>query len=99
MELTEILDFLEAPLVLELDNMRDTSHIQSFLVEKENITIEYSVLVITRDIAFRDFVVVDASIDHLEFSVDNGELTIEQFDIVSDLIYAKIERAVNNLME
>ena len=101
MELTEILDFLEAPLVLELDNMRDTSHIQSFLVEKETITIEYSVLVITRDIAFGDFVVVDASIDEFEFSVDaeDDSYTIDELEIVSDLIYAKIERAVNNLME
>ena len=100
MELTEILDFLEAPLVLELDNMRDTSHIQSFLVEKETITIEYSVLVITRDIAFQDFVIVDASIDEFEFSVDaEDDYTIDELEIVSDLIYAKIERAVNNLME
>ncbi len=99
MELTEILDFLEAPLLLELDNMRDTSHIQSFLVEKDNITIKYDVLVITRDIAFQDFVVIDASIDDFEFYVDNGELTIKEFDILSDLIYAKIERAVNNLMQ
>ena len=100
MELTEILDFLEAPLVLELDNMRDTSHIQSFLVEKETITIEYSVLVITRDIAFQDFVVVDASIDSFEFSVDAQNVyEIDEFDMVGDLIYAKIERAVNNLME
>lgn len=100
MELTEILDFLEAPLVLELDNMRDTSHIQSFLVEKETITIEYSVLVITRDIAFGDFVVVDSSIDAFEFSVDaEDDFTIDELEIVSELIYAKIERAVNNLME
>ena len=100
MELTEILDFLEAPLVLELDKMRDTSHIQSFLVEKETITIEYSVLVITRDIAFGDFVVVDASIDAFEFSVDAQNVyEIDEFDMVGDLIYDKIERAVNNLME
>ena len=94
MKAQDLYDFLQEPLPIEIDAMRDREHTQSILIEKESFNVNFDVIVITGDEGtFGGSGIISAEM--LNLYISNEDCTV--VDIARDLIDIKVVDAVGGL--
>ena len=96
MSTPDLLEFLEEPFTLEIDSIRDREHTQSMVIERDSFTIEFDVLVTTKECnSFGSSGITSAYLTGLHVIDERLSHNV----LAEDLIYHKIDKAVELLIE
>lgn len=96
MSTPDLLEFLEEPFTVEIDSLRDSEHTQSIVIERDSFTVEFDVLVTTKECnSFGSSGITSAYLTGLHVRDER----LSRNALANDLIYHKIDKAVELLIE
>ena len=95
MKAQDLYDFLQEPLSIEIDAMRDIEHTQSILIELESFNVEFDVYVVTGSGNYFGCSGVISS-EMLNLEVSNEDCNVSS--VALDLIHIKVVGAVMELV-